>query len=105
MTRGLPGKGIFRSTITLHQLADVLERFIVNEYKERPHSATGAAPHIRWRSESFIPRMPAHPEDLDSLLLTAVATRRVQRDGIRFASTRCISPVLAAYVGEDVTVR
>lgn len=29
----------------------------------------------------------------------------MQRDGIRFASTRYISPVLAAYVGEDVTVR
>ena len=26
-------------------------------------------------------------------------------NGIRFASTRYISPVLAAYVGEDVTVR
>jgi putative transposase len=39
------------------------------------------------------------------LLLTATATRRVQRDGIRFASTRYVSPVLAAYVGEDVTVR
>jgi putative transposase len=49
--------------------------------------------------------MPAHSEDLDMLLLTATATRRVQRDGIRFASTRYVSPVLAAYVGEDVTVR
>ena len=100
--RGAPGS---EPTLTLHQLDDVLERFIVDEYNERPHSATGEAPHARWRSESFIPRMPAHPEDLDSLLLTAAATRRVQRDGIRFASTRYISPVLAAYVGEDVTVR
>ncbi|MCO4239777.1 Mu transposase C-terminal domain-containing protein [Pseudarthrobacter sp. MDT3-28] len=49
--------------------------------------------------------MPAHPEDLDLLLLTAAATRRVQRDGIQFASTRYVSPVLAAYVGEQVTVR
>ncbi|MFJ4037136.1 Mu transposase C-terminal domain-containing protein [Microbacterium sp. NPDC090007] len=49
--------------------------------------------------------MPAHAEDLDALLLTATATKRVQRDGIRFASTRYVSPVLAAYVGEDVTVR
>ena len=83
----------------------MLERFIVDEYNERTHTATGEAPHARWRSDSFIPRMPAHPEDLDSLLLTAATTRRVQRDGIRFASTRYISPVLAAYVGEDVTVR
>ena len=38
-------------------------------------------------------------------MLTATATRKVQRDGIRFAATRYISPVLAAYVGEHVTVR
>jgi putative transposase len=29
----------------------------------------------------------------------------VQRDGIRFAGTRYVSPVLAAYVGETVAVR
>jgi len=29
----------------------------------------------------------------------------VQHDGIRFASTRYLSPVLAAYVGETVTIR
>lgn len=29
----------------------------------------------------------------------------MQRDGIRFASTRYVSPVLAAYVGETVTIR
>lgn len=102
---GTGGAPVSGPTLTLHQLDDVLERFIVDEYNERTHSATGEAPHARWRSDSFIPRMPAHPEDLDSLLLTAAATRRVQRDGIRFASTRYMSPVLAAYVGEDVTVR
>ena len=91
--------------MTLHQLDDVLERFVVDEYNERTHSETGAPPHARWRSKNFIPRMPARPDDLDSLLLTAATTRRVQRDGIRFASTRYISPVLAAYVGEDITVR
>lgn len=39
------------------------------------------------------------------MLLTATATRKIQRDGIQFASTRYVSPVLAAYVGEHVTVR
>lgn len=29
----------------------------------------------------------------------------MQRDGILFASTRYVSPILAAYVGEHVTVR
>ncbi len=82
-----------------------MERFIVHEYNERPHSSTGDAPHTRWKAQGFIPRTTEHPEDIDLLLLTATAHRRVQRDGIRFASTRYISPVLAAYVGEEVTVR
>src|SRR5699024_7668937 len=102
---GTGGSPITEPRLTLHQLDDVLERFIVDEYNERIHSSTGAAPHERWRSDSFIPRTPARPEDIDLLLLTAATPRRVQRDGIRFASTRYISPVLAAYVGEDVTVR
>lgn len=51
------------------------------------------------------PRPPAHPKDLDLLLLTATAARKVQRDGIQFASTRYLSPVLAAYIGEQITVR
>ena len=49
--------------------------------------------------------MPAHPDDLDLLLLTAATGRRVQRDGVQFNGTRYLSPVLAAYVGEQVTVR
>lgn len=32
-------------------------------------------------------------------------SRRVQQDGIRFQSLRYIDPLLAAYVGESVTVR
>lgn len=101
-SRGTPSTS---PTLTMRELDDVLERFIVGEYNERRHSSTGVPPHARWRSNGFIPRTPQHPEDIDDLLLTAATTRRVQRDGIQFASTRYISPVLAAYVGEDVTVR
>ena len=99
------GEPLTNPTLLMQQLDEVIERFIVHDYNERPHSATGTAPHSRWRARGFIPRTPARPEDIDFLLLTAATTRRVQRDGIRFASTRYISPVLAAYVGEDVTVR
>ena len=87
------------------QLDGILETFIVSEYNHRRHSSTGESPVHRWGASGFIPRMPAHQEDLDLLLLTAAATRKVQRDGIQFASTRYVSPVLAAYVGEQVTVR
>ena len=102
---GTNGKPVSPPSLNLEQLDGILERFIVTEYNQRNHSQTGEAPAYRWSSFGFIPRNPARPEDLDLLLLTAAATRKVQRDGVQFASTRYISPVLAAYVGEQVTVR
>ncbi|MCZ2405004.1 DDE-type integrase/transposase/recombinase [Paenarthrobacter sp. Z7-10] len=102
---GTNGHPITAPTLTLGQLDGIFEQFIVTDYNERPHSQTGEAPSQRWAASGFIPRSPAHLEDLDLLLLTAAATRKVQRDGIQFASTRYVSPVLAAYVGENVTVR
>jgi putative transposase len=102
---GTGGTPISTPTLTLEQLDGILERFIVDEYNMRTHSETHEAPTYRWAASGFIPRTPASPDELDLLLLTAAATRKVQRDGIQFASTRYVSPVLAAYVGEQVTVR
>lgn len=102
---GTNGEPLTAPTLSLEQLDAILEQFIVTEYHQRPHSETHEAPAHRWGASGFIPRAPARPEDLDLLLLTAATTRKVQRDGIQFASTRYVSPVLAAYVGEDVTVR
>lgn len=102
---GTNGKPISPPTLSLEQLDGILERFIVTDYNQRRHSQTGEAPADRWGASGFIPRSPARPDDLDLLLLTAAATRKVQRDGVQFASTRYLSPVLAAYVGEHVTVR
>jgi len=101
-TRGQPASS---PTLTLEQLDGILERFVIEDYHARPHSETGQPPAQRWLADGWIPRTPAHPEDLDLLLLTAATGRIVQRDGIRFASTRYLSPVLAAYVGETVTIR
>lgn len=92
-------------TLSLERFDAILEQFIITEYHQRPHSETGQPPVDRWVASGFIPRAPARPEDLDLLLLMAAATRKVQRDGIQFASTRYVCPVLAAYVGEHVTVR
>lgn len=50
-------------------------------------------------------RLPDTLEQLDELLLTVQAPRKVQRDGIRFQGLRYISPTLASYVGETVTIR
>lgn len=102
---GTRGQPVSPPTLTLEQLDGILERFVVEDYHARPHSETGQPPVERWLADGWIPRAPAHPADLDLLLLTAATGRKVQRDGIRFASTRYVSPVLAAYVGENVTIR
>ena len=44
-------------------------------------------------------------EQLDLLLMQEVRARKVRRDGIHFQGLRYLSLILAAYVGEDVTIR
>jgi putative transposase len=51
----------------LEQLDAALERFIVDEYHHRAHSETGQTAAERWAGGGWIPRPPAHPEDLDLL--------------------------------------
>jgi putative transposase len=53
----------------------------------------------------FLPRMPESLEQLDLLLMQEVRARKVRRDGIHFHGLRYLSLTLAAYVGEDVTIR
>ena len=49
--------------------------------------------------------MPESLEQLDLLLIHELRRRRVRSDGIHFHSFRYLSLTLAAYVGEDVTIR
>jgi putative transposase len=49
--------------------------------------------------------MPDSLEQLDLLLVMAVKTRQVRRDGIRFQGLLYTDPTLAAYVGETVSIR
>ena len=105
----LPGY-IGQGGVTTGSLLDVQElhrRFHVflDLYHGRNHSETGQAPRERWTAHGFIPRMAESLEQLDLLLMTVAKSRRVQRDGIRFQGMRYLDPVLAAYVGETVTVR
>lgn len=93
------------STLTLTALDTALRQFIIEEYHQTPHRETGVAPQQRWDAGGFLPRLPDSLEQLDLLLLTVAKTRRVQRDGIHFARLRYSDPTLAAYVGEDVTIR
>jgi putative transposase len=52
-----------------------------------------------------LPRMPESLEQLDLLLLHEVRARKVRRDGVHFQGLRYLSLTLAAYVGEDATIR
>ena len=60
----------------LAQLDGILERFVVGDYQARPPSETGQPPVTRWLGDGWLPRLPAHPEDLDLLLLLTAATDR-----------------------------
>jgi putative transposase len=91
--------------LDLQGFTHAFEHFVLHEYHQTPHSATGIAPHARWSAHGFLPQMPVSLEQLDLLLLTVAKPRRVHQDGVRFQSLRYIDPALAAYVGEDVTIR
>lgn len=100
-----PGRTGGSAVLTLPELAQELERYLIHEYLVTPHRETGHAPQARWDAGGFLPHMPESLEQLDLLLLTVPRTRRVRPDGIHFMSMRYIDPTLAAYVGEEVLLR
>jgi putative transposase len=91
--------------LTLAQLDAQFHTFVVETYHPRLHSEIGTSPQVRWEAGGFAPRLPAALEHLDLLLLTVAKARRVHQDGIHFQGYRYIDLTLAAYVGEDVTIR
>jgi putative transposase len=91
--------------LDLPGFTQAFEHFVLQEYHQTPHSATGIPPQARWSANGFLPQMPVSLDQLDLLLLTVAKARRVHQDGLRFQSLRYIDPTLAAYVGEDVTIR
>jgi len=94
-----------RAVLSLADLSQEIENYLIHEYLVTPHRATGHAPQARWDAGGFLPQMPESLEQLDLLLLTVLKTRRVHPDGIKFMGMRYIDPTLAAYVGEKVLLR
>jgi len=92
-------------TLTLPQLDAQFHAFLMETYHPRLHSELGTTPQTRWEAGGFVPRLPEALEQLDLLLLTVAKARRVHQDGIHFQGYRYIDLTLAAYVGEEVTVR
>ena len=82
---------------------------IQNFYYRRlsPEAAwrTSITPLDRWQENGFLPQLPESLEQLDLLLLSVAKSRRVQQDGIRFQTLRYFDTLLAAYVGESITIR
>jgi len=94
-----------RAVLSLADLSQEIENYLVHEYLITPHRTTGQAPQARWEAGGFLPQMPESLEKLDLLLLTVPKTRFVRSDGIHFTGMRYIDPTLAAYVGEEVLLR
>jgi putative transposase len=94
-----------RPKLALGQLEDLFRTFLLEVYHKRASFQGRLAPSERWEHGGFLPRMPESLEQLDLLLMQEVRARKVRRDGIHFQSLRYLSLTLAAYVGEDVTIR
>ena len=94
-----------KPTLTLDSLEKQFHAFLLEVYHRRPSSEGKLSPKERWEQGGFLPRMPDSVERLDLLLIHEARTRRVRTDGIHFHNFRYLSLTLAAYVGEDVTIR
>jgi putative transposase len=94
-----------QAILTVSALEAELQRFILDQYHQRPHSETGEPPQARWEAGGFLPRLPESLEQLDLLLLTVAKSRKVRPDGIHFQGLRYLDLTLAAYVGESVIIR
>jgi len=70
--------------LTVSAFEAELQRFILDQYHQRPHHETGEPPQARWESGGFLPRLPESLEQLDLLFLTVAKSRKVRPDGIHF---------------------
>jgi len=102
---GYTRRGRRKPTMTIDQLEQQFRVFLIEVYQRTPVAESELSPSAKWEEGGFLPRIPASLEQLDLLLIEEVRPRKVRRDGIHFQGFRYISLTLAAYVGEDVTVR
>ena len=93
------------AVLTMSVFEAELQRFLLDQYHQRPHSETGEPPQARWEDGGFLPRLPESLEHLDLLLLTVAKSRKVRPDGIHFQGLRYLDLTLAAYVDESVIIR
>jgi putative transposase len=102
---GYAGKSRRKPSLTLDAFDALFKAFLLHTYHCRPNKADELSPVQRWEKGGFLPRMLDSLERLDLLLVHEAKERKVRPDGIHFHRLRYLSPVLAAYVGESITVR
>jgi putative transposase len=94
-----------KPSLTLERFEELFRAFLLETYHRRISEEGRPPPSTRWEEGGFLPRMPESLEQLDLLLMQEVRARKVRRDGIHFQGLRYLSLTLAAYVGEEVTIR
>ena len=99
------GKPASPPRLSLGELEVAVKTFVTAVYNARKHSEIDVPPNEAWRGDGWLPRMPNSLEQLDLLLVMALKTRQVRRDGIRFQGLLYTDPTLAAYVGKTVNIR
>jgi len=94
-----------KAMLTLPELDQEFERYLIGEYLATPHRETGQTPQARWDAGGFLPQMAESLEKLDLLLLTIPKACRIHQGGVRFLGLRYSDPTLTAYAGEEVMLR
>jgi putative transposase len=94
-----------KPSLSLEQFEDLFRTFLLETYHRRTSVKGRPAPSERCEDGGFLPGMPESLEQLDLLLMQEVGARKVRRDGIHFQGLRYLSLTLAAYVGEEGTIR
>lgn len=110
--KGLPGYGHTTpetladvSLLPLQAFETLFRTWLHSDYHLRLQQEICNAPQAQWEAGGFLPHMPESLEQLDLLLLTVAKARRIQQDGIHFQGQRYLDLTLAAYIGEEVTIR
>jgi len=102
---GYTRRGRRKPTLLMTEFEEQFRTFLIEVYHRTPVAGADLSPSAKWEEGGFLPRMPESLEQLDLLLIEEVRSRRIRRDGIHFQGFRYLSLTLAAYVGEDVTIR
>ncbi len=93
-----------KADLTISQLDERFRAFI-DRYHNEVHSETGQTPLEFWQLNATPIPVDEPLLRLLDMLLKEPATRKVHKDGIKYAAERYWHPELSVLVGEDVLVR